>query len=238
MTNATTRKGFARNFTRGFSLMGVMLVSLMLMSLVLSLAFLPLGTRGEAKAALNDAQKSARALEFITLHGTAMVKIMMDTNMPNLEKRLKLKSIMEENSDLETMMRAIVGPYWRKMIEPQRKRYRNASTQWVVLYSANFMSTIKPIKFEVLSASPLGKDVLVETETQAKRSDEPFKMLWRVRFDADDKATLIDMHFRGLSMIAAQRGEVSAIVAEQGIPIFLDRLDERLKKIKQKFNKP
>ena len=233
MTNTTTRKSFARNFTRGFALMSVMLVSM-----VLSLAFLPLGTRGEAKAALNDAQRSARALEFITLHGTVMAAILMNDNMPNLEKRLKLKSIMEENFDLKTMIRAIVGPYWRKMIEPQRIRYQEASSQWVVLYSANFMSTVKPIKFEVLSASPLGKDVLVETETQAKRSDEPFKMLWRVRFDADDKATLIDMHFRGLSMIAAQRGEVSAIVAEQGIPVFLDTLDERLKKIKQEFNKP
>ena len=207
-------------------------------TMLVSLALLPLaGMQGEATAALDEAQKTERALQFITQHGTTIAEIMTSDSMPKQKKRLKLKAILEENLDIETMIRAIVGPYWRKMDAEQRKRYQSASGRWVVLYSANFLSTVKATKFDVLSANLLGRDVLVETETRAKGSTEPFVMHWRVRFKPDDEATLIDMHFRGLSMIAAQRSEVSTVVAEKGIPAFLDKLDERLEKITQAFNK-
>ncbi len=218
--NTTTRRSFV-------------LVCMMLASFAwLSFA----DTRGRAAAALDEAQKTKRALQFITQHGTAMITIIANDSLSKKEKRLKLKAILEENLDLTTMARAIVGPYWREMTEEQRERYRSASERWIVLYSANLLSTVKPSKFEVLSANPLGKDVLVKTETQSKRSSEPFSIDWRVRFKADE-AILLDMHFRGLSMVAAQRSEASALLAEQGIPVFLDKLDERLKKITQEFNK-
>lgn len=221
VTTHTTRKAF--------SLFAMMFASLALLFLF--------GARSEAIAALTEDQKSEIALQFIKQNGTVMASIMGNESMTRQKRRLKLKAIMENNFDLATMMRAIIGPYWRKMDEQQRERYKNASTQWIVLYSANFLSTIKPVKFEVLSASPLGKDVLVETKTQAKGKPEPVTMHWRVRFTPDDRATLIDMHFRGLSMVAAQRGEVSAMLAERGIPTFLDKIEKRLVKIRQEFNK-
>ncbi len=225
MTSANTKP----NTKRGFVLASIALVSLLLLPLA--------STRGEAAAALNEAQKTERALQFITRNGTAMAAIMANDSMPKREKRLKLKAIVEEHFDLTTMMRAIVGPYWRKMNEPQRERYQKASMQWVVLYSANILSTFNLSKFDVLSARLLGKDVLVETQTQAARSSDSLTMHWRVRFRSDDSPALIDMHFRGLSMIGAQRSEVTAVLTEQGIPIFLDRLDERLEKIKREFDK-
>ncbi len=226
MTNATTGKSLVR---RSFVLGCMALVSLVLLPLF--------DKRGEATAALNDAQKKERALEFITQHGTAMVAIMASDSMPKREKRLKLKVILEENLDLQTMMRAIVGPYWREMNEPQRERYQNASSQWVLLYASSLLITIKPSQLEVLVASPLGKDVLVETELLDKGNPQPFTLHWRVRFTPNDEAILIDMHFRGLSMVAAQRNEVSALLSEQGVSAFLDKLDERLEKIKLEFNK-
>ncbi len=225
MTNTTTGRNLLRR--------PAMLVCWVLTSL----ALLPLAFEREAAAALNETQKTERALEFITKNGTAIAEIMADESMPKQEKRFKMKDILEKNLDLKTMTRAIVGAYWRKMTEPQRERYKEASKQWVVLYSANFLSTVKSSKFDVLAAKPLGKDVLVETEALAKRSPNPLTIHWRVRFKPDDQAILIDMHFRGLSMIAAQRGEVSAVLAEQGIPAFLDLLDKRVKKIKLEFNK-
>ncbi len=207
-------------------------------TVLVSLALLPLaGRQGEAAAALNEAQKTERALEFIMQHGTAMAKTMASDSMPKREKRLNLKVIVEEILDIEIMIRAIVGPYWRKMDMEQRKRYQSTSERWIVLYSANFLSTVKPVKFDVLSANLLGRDVLVETEAQAKGSTESFLIHWRVRFNPEDEATLIDMHFSGLSIISAQRSEFSTVLAEQGIPTFLDKLDEQLEKITQAFNK-
>ncbi len=202
-----------------------------------SLVLLPLAFEREAAAALNEAQKTERALQFITQHGTAMAKIMGSESMPRQEKRLKLKVILEENLDLKIMTRAIVGAYWRKMTERQRERYKEAATQWVLLYSANFLSTLKPSQLDVLEAKHLGKDVLVGVDLLSKSDPEPLTVHWRVRFNPNDEATVIDLHFAGLSVIGAQRFEASSILAEQGIPIFLDKLDERVKKIKQDFNK-
>ena len=201
------------------------------------LVLLPLAFEREATAALNEAQKTERALQFITQHGTAMAKIMGSESMPKQEKRLKLKVILEENLDLNIMTRAIVGAYWRKMTELQRERYKEAATQWVLLYSANFLSTLKPSQLDVLEAKHLGKDVLVGVDLLSKSDPEPLTVHWRVRFNPNDEATVIDLHFAGLSVIGAQRFEASSILAEQGIPIFLDKLDERVKKIKQDFNK-
>ena len=123
------------------------------------------------------------------------------------------------------------------MNEQQQKQYTLAASQWIVLFSANLLSSLTSTSFEVIASRPIGKDVLVETGVQEQKGKPALPIDWRVRFDKNERPSLIDMHIRGLSMVSAQRGEAEAILTESGLEGFLDKLDARLESIKKEFQK-
>ncbi len=190
-----------------------------------------------AKANMSASQKTEQAVNFIEKHGTAMALIMGDNGMSKKEKRTRLKAILEKSLNLKIMTRAIVGQYWRKMSEQQRERYSSSSRQWIVLFSANLLSSMESASFEIISANLVGNDVKVETSIKKTLDEPPLPIGWRVRFNKKEQPLLIDMYIKGLSMISAQRSEATAVVTEKGIDSLLDIIEKRLIKIKKEFNK-
>lgn len=186
-----------------------------------------------AKANMSTSQRTEQAVYFIEKHGTAMAHIMGDKDISKKEKRTRLKAILEKNLNLKIMTRAIVGQYWRKMSEQQRERYSSSSRQWIVLFSANLLSSMESASFEIISANLVGNDVKVETHIKETHDEQPLPVGWRVRFDKKEQPLLIDMYVKGLSMISAQRSEATAIVTEKGIDSLLDIIEKRLIKIKK-----
>ena len=190
-----------------------------------------------AKAELNQEQKNQKAWDFILKNGSYMAKIMGDKKISRNKKRLLLKDNLDENLNTRLMTRAIIGKYWRAMNEQQQKQYTLAASQWIVLFSANLLSSLTSASFEVIASKLIGKDVLVETSVQQQEGRPALPVGWRVRFDKNGEPSLIDVHIRGLSIVSAQRGEAGAILAESGLEGFLDKLDTRLESIKKEFQK-
>jgi len=157
------------------------------------------------------------AQRFIQKLGDTAVKILSDKSIPLTERETKIRELLRQNFDLDTIGRFVLSRYWRTASADQKSEYMSLFSEYVLKTYARRLGAYSNEQFKVMSSKPLGsRDAIVLTEITQQAGGQPITAGWRVR-DTNNSDKIIDVMVEGVSMVAAQRSEFESIIQKQGL---------------------
>jgi len=176
------------------------------------------------RPALADA-KDAQA--FIAGLGDQVVAILTNSGLSNQEKLADLKTLLDDNTDLDLVARLVLGRHWRSASEADRKEYVGLFRKILTNTLAARLGDYEGQTFEVVGNNALSeRDTAVQTRINRLNGAPPLSVDWRVR-QGDGGYAIIDVVAEGVSLVVSQRNEVGSIVERQGMPGLIETMRER-----------
>jgi phospholipid transport system substrate-binding protein len=167
---------------------------------------------------------------FIETVGRRTVDTLADESLASQAKLERLRTILEDATDLPVVARLVLGRHWREASEAQRVAYVELFQALVIKTMADRLSTYGGETFEITGARPADdRDSIVSTRILRPTGTPPLAVDWRVR-DAEGRLAIVDIVAEGISMVVTQRSEVNEIVSRQGIDGLLSTMRERLQR--------
>jgi phospholipid transport system substrate-binding protein len=163
-----------------------------------------------SKTSPEEAEKFIRAL------GDQAVKLLSEKSTPLIDREAKIRELLRQNFDLETIGKFVLSKYWRTASPDQQSEYLGLFSEFVLKTYARRLGGYAGEQFKISAAKPLGeRDAIVLTEI-SRQAGPPLTAGWRVR-DTNSSYRIIDVMVEGVSMAAAQRSEFETIVRDQGL---------------------
>ena len=183
-------------------------------SLVLVLVCVFAATAAPSRTSATTVATAVRHIE--VLGEQALVTLRQD-GMTLAEREQAFAAVLREGFDLPLIARFVLGKYWRKASEDQRRDYLEAFSEYVIKTYAQRMGGFEGQSFSVVGTQVAGqrKDVFVNTRID-RTSGPPIEAAWRVR-EIDGKHKIIDIVVQGVSMAITQRDAFSPVARRSGI---------------------
>jgi len=170
----------------------------------------------------------ADAERFVTELGSEVVATLQETDVSRPQKLTKLRSLLDEATDLELLAKLVLGRYWRTATPEEREAYVAAFRELANKTLADRLGDYGGETIEVTGSQKLNdRDTMVSTLIHRPTGAPPFKVDWRVR-ESDDRTAVIDVVAEGVSLVVTQRSEVGEIVASRGMSGLIETLNGRL----------
>ena len=177
-----------------------------------------------AKPALADASD---AQAFIAGLGDEVVAILTQPDASNEEKLVELKTLLDDNTDLDLVARLVLGRHWRTASAADRDEYVSLFRKILTNTLAARLGDYEGQTFEVVGNNALSeRDTAVQTQINRLGGAPPLRVDWRVR-QHDGDYLIIDVVAEGVSLVVSQRNEVSSVVERQGMPGLIEAMRER-----------
>ena len=177
-----------------------------------------------AKPALADASD---AQAFIAGLGDEVVAILTQADASNQEKLVELKTLLDDNTDLDLVARLVLGRHWRSASEADREEYVSLFRKILTNTLAARLGDYEGQTFDVVGNNALSeRDTAVQTQINRLNGAPPLSVDWRVR-QSDGGYAIIDVVAEGVSLVVSQRNEVGSIVERQGMPGLIEAMRER-----------
>lgn len=177
-----------------------------------------------ARPALANA---GEAQAFIAGLGDEVVAILTRADASNQEKLVELKTLLDDNTDLDLVARLVLGRHWRTASEADRDEYVALFRQILTNTLAARLGDYEGQTFEVVGNNALSeRDTAVQTRINRLNGAPPLSVDWRVR-QGDDRYAIIDVVAEGVSLVVSQRNEVGSIVERQGMDGLIEAMRER-----------
>ena len=157
------------------------------------------------------------AIDHIQSLGDSALATLAQDNLTTLQHGAELAEMLREKFDIPFIARYVMGRFWRKAAEKQRKEYVKLFENFVVKVYSRYLISLKGATFVSERTEPIGKkqDILVATViTQV--NGQILKLSWRVR-PVNGHPKIVDVTTEGISMIVTKRGEFASILREGGI---------------------
>jgi phospholipid transport system substrate-binding protein len=185
-------------------------------------ALLPLAPLSRpATASTSDAQT------FISELGDVVLVILSDASLDNNQKLERLKTLLNEHTDLDLVARLVLGRHWRTATDAERAEYIELFRQILMNTLAARLGDYNGQTFEVLGSTGLNeRDTAVQTQIIRVGGAPPLQVDWRVR-ESDGGYAIIDVVAEGVSLVVSQRNEVGSIVERDGMPGLIEAMRER-----------
>ena len=187
------------------------------------------GASSAVKAGTAPASPAVQLVQ--KLGDTALMSLTgKDINRATREKRVR--EILRNNFDLETIGRFAMGTYWREASDAQKTEYMDLFEDMIVQTYTSRFEDYSGQTLKVGTAVESGsKDVLVSSQV-VQKNGPPVNLEWRVR-DKDGVLKVIDVVVEGVSMSVTQRSDFSAVIQRGGgsIEALLSSLRERRKSV-------
>jgi len=180
-----------------------------------------------AKGEKTDPDEAKQYLETL---GNDALSILGDNSVDLATREDKVRTLMEDNLDLQLIGRFVLGRHWREASPEQREEYLELFEEFVLQTYTRRLGGYSGQSFKVTSARPVGKrgDALVDTEI-TEQGAQPIKAGWRVKTTNGEKR-IVDVMVEGVSMAATQRSEFDAIVRRDGVGGLIEVLKVKVTK--------
>ena len=174
----------------------------------------------------NDPE-GAKAQKMIEKMGNEGIAFLSDPNISLSEKEKRFRKILDNNFDMQTIGRFVMGRNWKVATEQQRKEYQKLFEDLVVkVYSARF-DEYQGEDFAVENYQSTGKSDYMVTSYIVPANGSKVKVDWRVR-NKNGTPRVIDIIIEGVSMTVTQRSEFASVIQRGGgdVEVLLAHLRE------------
>ena len=173
---------------------------------------------------------NTEAGEVIRVLGEEAVRVLRDKDNTTFEQREEaFRNILVEGFHIKTISRFVLGRYWKKATEAQRKAYNDLFVDFIVrVYASRFDSyNGETFLLEGVIDSDIEGDSVVRTRIIRPTGGSSVGVDFRVRV-IDGVYKVVDINVEGISMLHTHRVEFSSVINRKGIDGFLDELRSQL----------
>ena len=169
---------------------------------------------GGVPAQAGDEEFGAEAKAFVEDMAVKAIAELTVSDLDKDKRRRRFREMMHEYFAFKGIAKWVLGRYWRRATEVERKEYLELFEQLMVaVYTERFErysgETLSVERAEVRG----GKDVLVHSRLLRPNGLKPIKVAWRVRADGH-VYRVVDIMVEGLSMGLTQREEFASFIRQ------------------------
>jgi len=169
---------------------------------------------GGVPAHAGDAEFGAEAKAFVEDMAVRAIAELTVSDLDKDKRRKQFREMMHEYFAFKSIAKWVLGRYWRRATEVERKEFLELFEQLMVtIYTERFErysgETLTVEHAEVRS----GKDALVHSRLLRPNGLKPIKVAWRVRADGH-VYRVVDIMVEGLSMGLTQRKEFASFIRQ------------------------
>ena len=185
-------------------------------------------------AALAQAAKGSQAsADFVQALGDKAIATLADPKISKDQAKAVFRDLLNQNFDINTISRFVLGRYWNIATDAQKKEYQAAFEQMIVEVYAERFSQYAGEKFKVGGAQASGaNDAVVTSQVLRPGGQPPVNVSWRVR-SKDGSHKIIDVIVENVSMSVTQRSEFASVIESNG-----GRFDALLDALRQRIQSP
>ena len=169
---------------------------------------------GGVPAHAGDAEFGAEAKAFVEDMAVRAIAELTVSDLDKDKRRKRFREMMHEYFAFKSIAKWVLGRYWRRATEVERKEFHELFEQLMVtIYTERFErysgETLTVERAEVRS----GKDALVHSRLLRPNGLKPIKVAWRVRANGH-VYRVVDIMVEGLSMGLTQRKEFASFIRQ------------------------
>lgn len=152
---------------------------------------------------------------FIEQMGSNAIAFLGDESLTKAQKEEKFEALLDDNFDMETIGRFVMGRYWRTMSDEQKAEYLSLFEDMVVaIYSSRF-SDYNGQRFVVESARPTNDSDYIVSSRIVPPHGQTIDVKWHVR-EKNGALKIIDITIQDVSMALSKRSEFASIIQRGG----------------------
>ncbi len=187
----------------------------LILALFLFGACLPANAKGADSPAVAFVQKLGdKALTSLTAKG-----------LPKAERARRVRALLEENFDIHTIGRFVLGTHYREATDAQRDEYFKLFENMIVETYTRRFQDYSGQAFKVTGAEPSGdQDTMVSSQIM-QNDGPPVDVEWRVR-NKGGQMKIVDVLVEKISMSVTQRDDFDGVIESGGgkVEALLDSL--------------
>jgi phospholipid transport system substrate-binding protein len=144
------------------------------------------------------------------------------------EREQKFRTVLTEYFAMQSISRRVAGKHWQSMSPDQQKEFMTLFSEWVLKTYSRRLGGYKGEEIAIEKASAVSDDtVLVQTRVSSEKRKN--KVDWRVVAEDAGKPKIVDVSVDGVSMLVAQKSEVSSIIKNKGVDGLITTLRQHVK---------
>ncbi len=163
---------------------------------------------------------NAKAAEvFIKQLSDQAFGVLRDKSLGDAQRESRFRELLKAGFALDKIRTAVLGKNKRVATPEQLNNFDKAFPDYVIRIYANRLTEFSDTKVAVVSSVPAGSrgDIAVRTLVSGKNLQSPVKADWRVTQIPGVGLRIVDLSFEGISMVATQRDEFDAKIAQKGM---------------------
>ena len=142
-------------------------------------------------------------------------------------KKDRLEKLFAGSVDIDWVGKFVMGRYWHKATDDQKKRYLKAYRDFVIGHYATRFSEYSSGKFTITGTSKLSDEdeylINMQLDDSGTTNGEPVLVDYKVR-KAEKSFLVFDVIIEGVSMITTQRSEFASVITRNGLDYLIDQL--------------
>jgi phospholipid transport system substrate-binding protein len=144
------------------------------------------------------------------------------------ERERKFRTVLTEYFAMQSISRRVAGKHWQAMSPEQQREFMALFSEWVLKTYSRRLGGYKGEEIAIEKASAVSDDtVLVQTKVSSQQRKN--KVDWRVVEEGAGKPKIVDVSVDGVSMLVAQKSEVSSIIRNKGVDGLITTLRKHVK---------
>ena len=157
------------------------------------------------------------------------IKTLTDESINPQEKEVRFGKLFDENFDIPSISRFVLGKYWKSATTTQKKEFIVTFRNYIVkTYSSRF-SEYTGEKLTLINSENESNPKLFIVHTALNREDAPpIKVDWRVGLKKD-RYVILDIIIEGISLAITQRSEFVSVIDQND-----GNVDNLIKLLKEK----
>ncbi|MFV3076439.1 MlaC/ttg2D family ABC transporter substrate-binding protein [Niveispirillum fermenti] len=186
-------------------------------------------TLAPASAQAQNAKAPQAAAGFVQSLGDKAIATLADPKVNDEQAKTVFRELLNENFDINTISRFVLGRYWNVANDAQKKEYQTLFEQMIVEVYAERFSQYAGESFKVGGAQAAGANDAVVMSQVLRPNGPPVNVSWRVR-NRDGNFKIIDVIVENVSMSVTQRSEFASVIESNG-----GRFDALLAALRQRI---
>lgn len=201
--------------------------------LLAGMAAIAAPTLAPASAIAQNVKGPQAAAGFVQSLGDRAIATLADPAVSKDKAKAVFRDLLNENFDINTISRFVLGKYWNIATDAQKKEYQTLFEQMIVEVYAERFSQYAGEKFKVGSGQASGQnDAIVASQVLRPSGQPPVNVSWRVR-SKDGGHKIIDVIVENVSMSVTQRSEFASLIESNG-----GRFEALLEALRQRIQAP
>lgn len=160
-------------------------------------------------------KKADPAVSFVQKMGDIALTNLTDKDLADKEREKRVRDLLRQNFDVQTIGRFALGTHWRSATEAERKEYLSLFEDMIVRTYAQRFGEYSGQQFKVGGAKSVSERDSIVTSQVIQQGGPPIAIEWRVRKN-DSQFKVIDVFIENVSMAITQRSDFDAVIQRGG----------------------